>query len=215
MDPLAESWMGTLRGRLLDAFGDRVLFIGIQGSRARGESRDDSDIDAVVILDSASPEDLLEYRSILDDMPDRELACGFVSGADEIRSWDRADLFQFRMDTVPILGTLDDILPPMDPDDSRIAAHSGACAVYHAAAHNLVHDRSEDISEALFKHARFVLRAKHHHETGVFLVRNSDLMEGLEGTDLDVAKGPTGDMDSDMALLLRWSSEIVCDLRER
>lgn len=68
MDPsLTTEWMSLLRDRLLESFGDRVVFIGLQGSRARGEAHDDSDIDAVVVLDSVSMDDLLEYRSILDD----------------------------------------------------------------------------------------------------------------------------------------------------
>ena len=111
MDPsLTMDWMSLLRDRLLESFGDRVVFIGLQGSRARGEADQDSDIDAVVILDTLSVGDLGTYRGILDRMPHRKLACGFVSGMDEIARWDPADLFQFRMDTVPILGDLDSIL---------------------------------------------------------------------------------------------------------
>ena len=82
--PLTMDWMSLLRDRLLESFGDRVVFIGLQGSRARGEAGDGSDIDAVAILDTLSVRDLDTYRGILDRMPHRELACGFVSGADEI-----------------------------------------------------------------------------------------------------------------------------------
>ena len=60
MDPsLTTEWMSLLRDRLLESFGDRVIFIGLQGSRARGEAHDDSDIDAVVVLDTVSMDDLL------------------------------------------------------------------------------------------------------------------------------------------------------------
>ena len=101
--------------------------------------------------------DMLEplRRRILDGMPDRELACGFVSGVDEIGSWDAADLFQFRMDTVPILGDLDSILPPLDPDDSRRAAVAGACSIYHTCVHNYVHERSPEILDALYKQGSY------------------------------------------------------------
>ena len=156
MDPsLTMDWMSLLRDRLLESFGDRVVFIGLQGSRARGEADQDSDIDAVVILDALSVGDLGTYRGILDRMPHRELACGFVSGMDEIARWDPADLFQFRMDTVPILGDLDSILPPLDPDDSRRAAVAGACSIYHACVHNYVHERSPEILDALYKQGSY------------------------------------------------------------
>ena len=210
MDPsLTMDWMSLLRDRLLESFGDRVVFIGLQGSRARGEAGDDSDIDAVVILDTLSVGDLGTYRGILDRMPHRELACGFVSGMDEIARWDPADLFQFRVDTVPILGDLDSILPPMDPDDSRRAAVAGACSIYHACVHNYVHERSPEILEALYKQARFVLRAKHYSETGVFLRALPHIVSETKGSDREIAIGPEGDFDSRSEALIGWSSDII------
>ena len=210
MDPsLTMDWMSLLRDRLLESFGDRVVFIGLQGSRARGEADDDSDIDAVVILDTLSVGDLGTYRGILDRMPHRELACGFVSGMDEIARWDPADLFQFRVDTVPILGNLDSILPPMDPDDSRRAAVAGACSIYHACVHNYVHERSPEILEALYKQARFVLRAKHYSETGVFLRALPNIVSETKGSDREIAIGPEGDFDSRSEALIGWSSDII------
>lgn len=210
MDPsLTTEWMSLLRDRLLESFGDRVVFIGLQGSRARGEAQDDSDIDAVVVLDSVSMDDLLEYRGILDGMPDGELACGFISGVYEIGSWDAADLFQFRMDTVPVLGNLESLLPPMGPQDAVRAAHVGACAVYHACVHNLVHERSAEILDSLYKQARFVLRAKVYSETGTFLRTTSDLIANTEGADRTIASGPHGDLLMDSEALISWSSDII------
>ena len=207
--PLTMDWMSLLRDRLLESFGDRVVFIGLQGSRARGEADNGSDIDAIVILDTLSVRDLGTYRGILDRVPHRELACGFVSGADEIAHWDPADLFQFRMETLPILGDLDSILPPMDPDDSRRAAVAGACSIYHACVHNYVHERSPEILDALYKQARFVLRAKHYSETCVFLRTLSDIVSDTEGPDREIAIGPEGDFDSRSEALIGWSSDIV------
>ena len=216
MDPsLTTVWMSLLRDRLLESFGDRIVFVGLQGSRARGEAHDGSDIDAVVVLDSVSMDDLLEYRGILDGMPDRELACGFVSGVDEISNWDAADLFQFRMDTVPVLGDIESLLPPMDPEDAGRAAHAGACAVYHACVHNLVHERSAEILDSLYKQARFVLRTKVYSETGTFLRTTSDLIVNTEGTDRTVASGPHGDLLVDSETLMSWSSDIIRACRDR
>ena len=51
--------MSLLRERLMETFGDRIMFIGLQGSRARGEATENSDVDAVVILDRVSYEDVV------------------------------------------------------------------------------------------------------------------------------------------------------------
>lgn len=45
-----ESWEPLWSRAVLERFGGRVLFLGLQGSRARGEAREDSDIDTVLAL---------------------------------------------------------------------------------------------------------------------------------------------------------------------
>ena len=50
-------------------FGDRVWFVGLQGSYARGESTADSDLDVVVILNDLTVDDLFVYHQMLDQLP--------------------------------------------------------------------------------------------------------------------------------------------------
>ncbi len=76
-------------------FGNRVWFVGLQGSYGRGEATATSDIDIVVILDSLSASDIQTYNSMLDTLPHRELICGFLSGKQELLNWESCDLFQF------------------------------------------------------------------------------------------------------------------------
>ena len=45
-----ESWLPLWSRAVLERFGGRVLFLGLQGSRARGEAREDSDIATVLAL---------------------------------------------------------------------------------------------------------------------------------------------------------------------
>ena len=45
-----ESWLPLWSRAVLERFGGRVLFLGLQGSRARGEAREDSDLDTVLAL---------------------------------------------------------------------------------------------------------------------------------------------------------------------
>ena len=66
-----ENWMKQYCGAVRAAFGDRVRYIGLQGSRGRGEAGPDSDIDVVCILDTCALRDLETYRAAVADLPDR------------------------------------------------------------------------------------------------------------------------------------------------
>ena len=115
-----DRWLAGYQAMALDLFGGRVRFIGLQGSRARGEAGPDSDIDVVLVLDRLEPADLTAYRRGLDGLPRRELVCGFFSGAEELRRWDRGDRFQFWYDTAPVLGRLEDLFPAPGREDAAL-----------------------------------------------------------------------------------------------
>ena len=53
-----ESWMKHYQKQVGKEFGNRIWFIGLQGSYGRGEATEKSDIDVVFILDHMSIEDL-------------------------------------------------------------------------------------------------------------------------------------------------------------
>ena len=56
-------WMKNFLQTLNETFGDRVWFVGLQGSYGRGEATETSDIDVVVILDELSAMDIQTYNS--------------------------------------------------------------------------------------------------------------------------------------------------------
>ena len=60
-----RAWLDQAQASLQAAFGPRLLFLGLQGSYGRGEAQEGSDIDLVVILDEAAPEDWRIYRGLL------------------------------------------------------------------------------------------------------------------------------------------------------
>ena len=74
-------WTKQFLFRLSETFGERVWFVGLQGSYSRDEANENSDIDMVVILDELTLEDLPRYRCMLDTLPNRQLICGFLSGS--------------------------------------------------------------------------------------------------------------------------------------
>lgn len=209
-----QVWMRQFLKTVQDAFGPRLVFVGLQGSRARGEASERSDIDVVVILDQLSMSDLDRYRAAVAALPDRELLCGFVSGREELAAWDRADLFQFYHDTAPCFGDLEFLRPLIGPADVRRAVHRGACDLYHACCHNYLHERDAEALRACFKSARFILQAKYYLETGAYISSGADLFHRLSGRDKAVMAGLldsdfSGDFAAYSALLLAWSSELI------
>lgn len=150
----AFGWARNAADKLSAKFGDRLVFVGIQGSRARGEARDNSDIDLVVLLDHVCADDLAQYRSIIQTMPHNELACGFVGSEQVLASWPRHELFQFYHDTHALYGELPNI-GEFTAADAREAARVGVSGIYHAACHAYVFDgeAADDILESLFKGA--------------------------------------------------------------
>jgi len=170
------AWMDGFLKALNKDFGNRVWFVGLQGSYSRGEARDTSDIDVVVILDELSVADIQKYNAMLDTLPHRELICGFLSGKDELLNWEPSDLFQFYYDTTPIKGSLDELLAVIDEATVGRAIKIGACNIYHGCVHNMLHEKSEDILKGLYKSASFVVQAIAFYQTGKYIRFQKELL---------------------------------------
>ena len=169
-------WQQIFLQKLHEAFGDRVWFVGLQGSYGRGEATEASDIDMVVILDELSAIDIHTYNAMLDTMPHRELICGFFSGREEILNWEPSDLFQFCNDTTPIKGSLDEVLAVVDESDINRAIKIGVCNVFHGCVHNMLYEKSEAVLRELYKSASFVVQAIAFRQTGRYFRRQKDLL---------------------------------------
>ena len=165
-----ESWLPLWSRAVLERFGGRVLFLGLQGSRARGEAREDSDIDTVLVLDRLE-------ASALSPLPERGKLCGFVSGRAELLAWEPGELFQFYHDTRPVLGSLDFLLPLLNREAALSSVRTGAGAVCHGCAHYLLHGGAPEELEALQKAAFFTLRALCWLDTGIFPASRAALPE--------------------------------------
>lgn len=172
-----ESWLPLWSRAVLERFGGRVLFLGLQGSRARGEAREDSDIDTVLVLDRLEASDLAALREALSPLPERGKLCGFVSGRAELLAWEPGELFQFYHDTRPVLGSLDFLLPLLNREAALSSVRTGAGAVYHGCAHYLLHGGAPEELEALQKAAFFTMRGLCWFDTGIFPASRAALPE--------------------------------------
>ena len=211
-----NTWMNGFLKSINEAFGSRVWFVGLQGSYGRGEARDTSDIDVVVILDELSVADIKAYNDMLDTLPHRELICGFVSGKDELLNWEPSDLFQFCNDTTPITGSLDEVMAVVDDDAVNRAIKIGACNIYHGCVHNLLHEKSEDILKGLYKSAAFVIQAITFKQTGKYIRSQSDLLQialpeeqRIINTSTYLKNGGTVDFEKMSQELFVWSKACI------
>lgn len=214
-----SEWMNELVLALKDKFADHLWFAGLQGSYARGEASDKSDIDAVVILDEVSPSDIKIYNDILDTLPHRELACGFLSGKDELFNWEPSDLLSLYYDTKPIVGSLDDLLELIDENAVNRAIKIGVCNIYHGCVHNMLYDKSEEILKGLYKSATFVIRAILLKEAGEYIrfkdtfVSMDDYViteeQAITNTFLTLKNGEKVDFDKASKALFNWSKKWI------
>ena len=173
-------WMQCFLQRLQETFADRVWFVGLQGSYGRGEATETSDIDAVVILDTLSASDMEAYHAMLDTLPERERICGFLSGKAELLNWEPSDLFQFYYDTIPIEGSLDELLSVIDEPAIKRAIKNGVCSIYHGCVHNMLYEKSDEILASLYKSASFVVQAICFRQTGRYCRQQRELLSVVD-----------------------------------
>ena len=211
-----QKWLDEFVAALDGCFGSRIWFVGLQGSRGRGEATEASDIDMVVILDELRAEDITAYSALLDRLPHRELSCGFLSGRGEIAAWEPSDLFQLYFDTTPIRGSLDELLPLLDETAVDRAIRIGACSIYHGCVHNMVHGKSEEVLRGLYKAASFAAQAIGYRQTGRYCRYQKDLREILSTNDqqvvdtfLELKNGGAVDFDAMSRLLFAWAGRLI------
>ena len=214
------TWMNGFLSTINEAFGDRVWFVGLQGSYGRGEATETSDIDVVVVLDELSIADIHKYDAMLNTLPYRELICGFVSGKDELLNWEPSDLFQFCHDTTPIKGSLDEVMAVVDDAAVNRAIKIGACNIYHGCVHNLLHEKSEDILKGLYKSASFVVQAIAFMQTGKYVKHQCELRDVVSteemvivDTFLNLKNGGTADFNLMSEALFAWSKKWISENR--
>ena len=211
-----QTWVKDFTEAVNKYFMGRVAFIGLQGSYARGEASDTSDIDMVVILDEVTFDDVKAYYQMIDTMPYRERICGFLAGKEELLHWEPCDLFQFYFDTTPIQGELDDLCKMPNRESVARAVKLGACNIYHACVHNMLYDKSEEILRGLYKAASFVVQAACFLKTGKYIRYQSELADEVSFDDkavitifLQMKRGASIDFDSMSEQLFAWAKHKI------
>ncbi|MDD5102635.1 MAG: nucleotidyltransferase domain-containing protein [Endomicrobiaceae bacterium] len=174
-----NDWINDLAKKLEKTFGNRLLFIGLQGSYRRGEAKPTSDIDVVVILDELGIGDLKKYKQIIGAMPDNEKACGFISGKNEIKNWPKMEIFQFKNDTKAIFGSLDNLLPELTKNDIETYIKTSSATLYHMVVHSYLYDKTYDNIKMVLKSLFFMFQAVEYLRNGKYISTKKELISLL------------------------------------
>ena len=193
------------------AFGERLLYMGLQGSWLRGEAHENSDIDVMVILDGFSVRDMDTYRGILKKIGFYERSCGFICGKEEMRCWNPLEVCQLRQTTKDLVGVLTDYLPPVSREDEINYVKLSLGNLYHELCHRYIHadkDRNAAMFRGICKSMFYLIQNLHFLESGHFILSRKDLKKAVMEEDriiLELADLPDGyDFDQAFSSLFVW-----------
>ena len=207
-----DAWMNNLIEQLMIEFKERLVLVGLQGSRARGEQREDSDIDIVVVIEDLNAHDLASYRSVVQRMQHAELACGFVGSPDVLAAWPRHDVFNLVNDTNIRYGSFDFMDTKFTAEEAKLAADACASGIYHALCHTAVFEPNmlPDLLQGCLKSVFFGIRAKHFAQTGEFVNSRAQLSDLANDDEKKLLQAYNGDAQMDnqelASRLLQWSN---------
>ena len=203
-----------LRALILEcqaSFGERLRYVGLQGSHLCGEANENSDIDVMVILDRFSVRDMDTYRAILQKIGFYEKFCGFICGTEEMKRWNPLEVCQLRHTTKDLFGALTEYLPPATQEDEINYIKFSLGNLYHEICHRFIHaDREKNIAKLRItcKSAFFLIQNLHYLESGHFVLTKKELKEAVSAEDrkvLDFMELPDGyDFDRAFADLFAW-----------
>ena len=209
-----DSYLDDLIRECQAVFGERLLYVGLQGSYMRGEAREDSDIDVMVILDRFSVADMDAYRAILQKIGSYERSCGFICGKKEMLRWNPLEVCQLRHTTRDLLGALADYLPPATRKDELNYIQLSLGNLYHELCHRYIHqDRDRNVAafRGTCKGLFFLIQNLQYLETGRFIPTKAELKKAVGEADrrvLELAELPGGfDFDLAFELLFAWCQE--------
>lgn len=192
-------------------FGDRLKYVGLQGSFLRGEAHEGSDIDVMVILDRFSVQDMDTYRAILQKIGFYEKSCGFICGKEEMNRWNPLEVCQLRHTTKDLLGVLADFLPSATREDEINYVKFSLGNLYHEICHRYIHaDRDKNVRKFrdTCKGVFFLIQNLYYLESGSFVFTKRELKEAVSPEDrriLELSELPNGfDFDNAFAALFFW-----------
>lgn len=214
-----DRYIPALIKLLKEAYCDRLLYVGLQGSYLRGEATEESDIDIMVVLRDMEIDDLAIYRSVISSLENCDRSCGFISGAEELKNWNPLEICHLLHTTKDYYGTLAELVPAYTESDVRNFVKMSFGNLYHEICHRFIHaPREKSIAKLpyTYRSVFFILQNLHWLNSGVFAVTEKELLSVLSGKDkamletaIALRNGAEFDFDEAFALLFGWCRETM------
>ena len=209
--------------RLLQArFGQRLLYVGLQGIYLRGEATENSDIDIMVIIDGLDVPDLDIYRQLIAQLPSFDKSCGFICSKDDLAAWNPLEICHLIHSTKDYYGKLCELVPAYTAQDVRNFVKMSLNNLYHELCHRYIHsspERNAAVLPGTYKGVFFILQNLHYLNTGNFLPTKTELLAQLKGKHRAVlersmvySQGKAFDFRESYELLLTWCQETLQSL---
>ncbi len=216
---IVQEYLESLLSIMKKDFGDRLLYMGLQGSYLRGEATEDSDIDIMAVIRDFSVSDMVLYKTAIESLETPEKSCGFICGLDEIKNWNPLEICHLLNTTKDYYGCLSDLVPAYSDSDVRAFVKMSLGNLYHEVCHRFIHRPLHRSAEALpytYKAVFFILQNLHYLEKGTFIGTKKELLKALSGKDKQVletalayGRGEKVDFDSAFNLLFAWMKEAL------
>ena len=209
-----EEYIDELTDILADAFGERLVYIGLQGSYLRNEATENSDIDIMAVIDDISVEDLDTYRQALVSIGNFDKSCGFICGRADLSHWNPLELCHLLNTTKDYYGELKKLVPAYTMEDERNYVKFSLNNLYHEICHRYIHaDREHNISRlpVTCKSVFYIVQHLHYLRTGNFVPTKREFLECVQDEDKAVLELSVSlrnddgyDFDRAFSLLFRW-----------
>ena len=213
--------------KLKENFNDRLKLIVLVGSQAREDANKESDVDLNVILDNVSTEDILLYKSIINETDTENHACGYLGSLSEIKIWPRYDLIAFFLGSKVLYGNIKEIVPEVNNQDIKENVLNTLSLINHSVRHSIIYDDTEiaaEMSYDLYKSAFFVLQYMYYLRTGDYIPKREDLKTKLSESDTviiemydnwNLLKNELKNNSMDILNVIeRWSTEKLKEIGE-
>lgn len=207
-----ENYLSRLISLLKARYGQRLTYVGLQGSYLRGEATESSDLDIMVVVDGLSVTDLDGYRAIIASLERPDLSCGFICGRADLERWNPLEIAHLLHTTKDYYQALAPLVPAYTPLDIRRFVQLSVNNLYHALCHSYIHAGKEQCAQQLpgaYKGVFFILQNLYYLEHGAFIATKAQLLSLLSGADYAVLKRAmepwnSGDFEEAFALLFTW-----------
>lgn len=217
-----DEYMEELIERLKEAFGERLAYIGLQGSYLRKEETDHSDIDVMAVIDNLSVEDLRIYRQTLVTAGNFEKSCGFICSRADLEHWNPLEICHLLHTTRDYYGELKNLVPSYSMEDERNYVRFSLNNLYHEICHRYIHaDREHNVSKLPItcKSVFFILQHLYYLKSGHFIPTKRELLACVRDEDktvleLSISVQQQKDFDFDRAFsaLFCWCQKALAQI---